>query len=165
MRRPRALTSAMTAPTAAFADVGRLHPATAGGIRHHDVMSAALPKHPQRVAPPQRSANHASRTVVGFRRALLAHLIPSGLTATGIVAFLALGGPEALVEGAFFWALVLIVLLVLQTALAVGCLIASAVAVGRGDPGLGRGYGLGWLAGLIALTVIGCVSAAALGPG
>jgi hypothetical protein len=136
-----------------------------GGIRHHEVMSAALPKHPQRVDPPQRSGIDASRIVLGFRRALLAHLIPSGLTAIAIVAFLALGGPEALLEGAFFWVLVLIVLLVLQTALALGCLIAVAVAAGRGDSGLGLGYGIGWLAGLIALAVIGCVSAAVLGPG
>lgn len=97
---------------------------------------------------------------MGVIYALLAHVVPSGLTAPllALVSYgMVAGGPEAFVEGTFLVIMVFVVLMLLQLALALGLFIAGIVVWLRGNPGLTAGLWLGWLAGVNALFVVGCV--------
>jgi hypothetical protein len=131
-------------------------------VRQAWPVATELPSHPQRVDPPQPSdavPPDPARVRAGVWWALLAHLVPSGLTlpAVAVLVYVAHSGVLPLGEGVFALMFLLLAAVGLQTLLALGCLIAAAVAY-RGDPGLGHGLVAGWVIGVAALGAGGMIS-------
>jgi hypothetical protein len=125
---------------------------------------AGLPHHAQHVDPPQLAVRaHAvrpepARFRTGVWWALLAHLVPSGLTLPAVTMLVYASVTDSLPIGEGVFALMFLGLAAvgLQTVLALGCLIA-AVATYRDDPGFGQGLVTGWVIGVAALGTGGMI--------